>query len=121
MPKTILIIEDDNILQKVMKDALKTEGYSVIQAFDGGAGFKDITRVKPDLIILDLLMPLKPGEWVLKKMNEKGMMDKYPLIVLTVKNDAANTNNLANLNVKNHISKSEYSLEMLTERIKELI
>jgi len=121
MHKTILVIEDDNVLQKAVKDTLETEGYSVIQAFDGKAGFKKIANVKPDLIILDLLMPLKPGEWVLKKMNEKGMMDKYPLIVLTVKNDAANINNLASLNVKNCMIKSEYSLKMLTDRVKELI
>ena len=121
MPKTILIIEDDNVLQKVMKDALEAEGYLIIQAFDGEVGFKKITQEKPGLIILDLIMPLKPGEWVLKKMNEKGMMDKYPLIVLTVKSDTANVNNLMSLNVKNHISKSDYSLEMLAKKVKELI
>ena len=121
MPKKILIIEDDNVLQKAMKDALETAGYAVIQAFDGEVGFKKITQTNPDLIILDLLMPLKPGEWVLKKMNEKGIIDKCPLIVLTVKSDTANVNNLMCLNVKNYMSKSDYSLEMLTKKIKELI
>ena len=121
MPKKILVIEDDNVLQKAIKEALETRGYQVVQAFDGEAGFKKITQTKPDLIILDLLMPLKPGEWVLKKMNEKRMMDKYPLIVLTVKSDEAEINNLANLNVKNYLSKSKYSLKMLTDKIKDLI
>lgn len=121
MSKKILVIEDDNMLQKAMKDALETEGYLVVQAFDGESGFKKIIQAKPDLIILDLLMPLKPGEWVLKKMNEKGIIDKCPLIVLTVKSDTANANNLMGLNVKNYMSKSDYSLEMLIKKVKELI
>jgi DNA-binding response OmpR family regulator len=121
MPKKILIIEDDNVLQKAMKDAIETEGYLVVQAFDGEAGFKKIMQMKPDLIILDLLMPLKPGEWVLKKMNEKGIIDRYPLIVLTMKCDAADINNLKYLNVKNYLSKSNYSLEMLIRKVKKLI
>jgi DNA-binding response OmpR family regulator len=121
MTKKILVIEDDNVLQKAMKNALKTEGYSVIQAFDGEAGFKKIMQEKPDLIILDLLMPIKPGEWVLKKMNEKGIIEKYPLIILTIKSDSADINNLARLNVQNYLSKSNYSLEMLTKKVRELI
>ena len=121
MPKKILVIEDDNVLQKAMKDALEAEGYLVIQAFDGEAGLKKIIQAKPNLIILDLLIPLKPGEWVLKKMNEKGIMDKYSLIVLTMKCDEANVNNLKNLNVKNYMSKSDYSLGMLTKKVKKLI
>jgi len=121
MSKKILIIEDDNVLQKAMKDALEAEGYLVVQAYDGESGFKKIVMTKPDLIILDLLMPLKPGEWVLKKMDEKGMMDKYPLIVLTLKCDTAEVNNLTRLNVKNYLPKSNYSLEMLTRKVKELI
>ena len=121
MSKKILVIEDDSVLQKAMKNALEAEGYSVIQAFDGEAGFKKILKIKPDLIILDLLMPVRPGEWVLKKMNEKGIIEKYPLIVLTVKSDVANINNLARLNVQYYFSKSHYSLEMLTKKVKKLI
>lgn len=121
MPKKILVIEDDKVLQKAMKDALETEGYLVVQAFDGEKGFKKIIETKPDLIILDLLMPVKPGEWVLQKMNEKGIIDKYPLIVLTVKRDAANINNLAHLNVQNFLLKSDQSLKMLTKKVKKLI
>lgn len=121
MPKKILVIEDDNVLQKAMKDALEAEDYLVVQAFDGEAGFKKIIQIKPDLIILDLLMPLKPGEWVLKKMNEKGIINKCPLIVLTMKCDTADINNLSYLNVKNYMTKSDYSLEMLIKKIKELM
>jgi len=121
MLKKILIIEDDNVLQNAMKNILESEGYSVLQAFDGEDGFKKIVQTKPDLIILDLLMPLKPGEWVLKKMNEKGIVDKCPLIVLTVKSDMANLNNLTSLKVKNYISKSDYSLKMIIQKVKELI
>jgi len=122
MSKKILIVEDDNILQKAIKTALENEGYNVIQALDGKDGFDKIGKEKPDLIILDLIMPVKPGEWVLEQMNKTGIIDKYPLIVLTVKNDVTSINNcIGKLNVKNYLTKSEYTLEKIVEKVKELI
>ena len=93
MSKKILVIEDDNVLQKAIKTALKTEGYNIVQAFDGKDGFDKIDKEKPDLIILDLIMPVKSGEWVLAQMNKTEIIDKYPLIVLTVKDDTTSVDN----------------------------
>ncbi len=122
MSKKILVIEDDNILQKAITTALETEGYNIVQAFDGKDGFDKIREEKPDLVILDLIMPVKLGEWVLEQMNETGIIDKYPLIVLTVKNDIATMDNcIRKLNVKNYLSKSDYTLEKIVEKVKTLI
>ncbi len=122
MSKKILVIEDDNILQKAITTALETEGHSIVQAFDGKDGFDKIDKEKPDLIILDLIMPVKSGEWVLEQMNKTGIIDKYPVIVLTVKNDITSLNDcVVRLNVKNYLMKSKYTLEKIAEKVKELI
>lgn len=122
MSKKILVIEDDNILQKAITTALKAEGYNIVQAFEGKDGFDKIEKEKPDLIILDLVMPVKSGEWVLEQMNETELIDKYPLIVLTVKNNTETMNNCINkLNVKNYLTKSNYTLKRIVEKVKELI
>lgn len=122
MSKKILVIEDDNILQKAITTALETEGYNIVQAFEGKDGFDKIEKEKPDLIILDLVMPVKSGEWVLEQMNETELIDEYPLIVLTVKNNTETMNNCINkLNVKNYLTKSNYTLKRIVEKVKELI
>jgi len=119
MSQKILVIEDDNILQTAIKDSFVKEGYLVTQAFDGEAGFKKINQENPDLIILDLLMPVKSGEWVLTKMNENNLLNKCPLIVLTVKSDLQTMNNcLTNFNIKDYLIKGEYSLSMLLDKVK---
>jgi DNA-binding response OmpR family regulator len=122
MSKKILVIEDDNILQKAIKMQLEGEGFVVAQAYNGEDGYYMIEKEKPDLILLDLIMPVKTGEWLLKQMNNLGLMDKYPLIVLTAKNDTESVNEcIINLNVKNYLFKGDYSLELLTAKIKELL
>ena len=122
MSKKVLIVEDDNILQKAIHAALKAEGYEVIQAFDGEEGFKKIKKEKPDLVILDLLMPVQPGEWVLKQMCEKKIIDDYPVIVLSVKKNKANVNNCINeLKANDYLFKGDYSLERIIEKVKKNI
>lgn len=122
MPKKIIVIEDDNILQTAMKTALEAAGYEVIQSFDGEEGYGKIKTEDPDLIVLDLLMPVKPGEWVLKRLNEDGRINKCPLIVLTMKADDANIENCLNsYNVKHYLVKADYSLEMLVKKIEKLL
>ncbi|MEI7498135.1 MAG: response regulator [Candidatus Falkowbacteria bacterium] len=122
MTKKIIIIEDDSVLQRALKDSLEAEKYEVIQAFDGGDGLKKIIKEKPDLIILDLLMPVKPGEWLLMKLKEKNLIDNCPLIVFSMKKNSADVGNCINqYKVKNYFCKSEYTLEKIVKKVKELI
>lgn len=122
MPKKILVIEDDNILQKAIKLQLEGEGYVVAQAFNGEDGYFKIEQEKPDLVLLDLIMPIKSGEWLLRQLNSQGRIDERPIIVLTAKNDASSINEcIIELNVKNYLFKGDYSLEALTDKIKELL
>lgn len=122
MSKKILVIEDDNILQKTIKIALESAGYLVVQAFNGEEGYDKIQKEEPDLILLDLVMAVKPGEWVLEQLNANGMIDRCPLLVLTVNRDTARMNNcLENLNVKNYLNKADYSLEDLIITIKQML
>lgn len=118
----ILIIEDDKILQKAIKTALESAGYEVEQAFDGKEGFTKIEEVKPDLIILDLIMPVKTGEWVLEQMNKHKIIKKYPLVVFTIKNSMSSISNcIAELDVKNYLFKGDYDLEDVVKKVDSLL
>ncbi|MBF2709881.1 response regulator transcription factor [Flavobacterium soyangense] len=59
--KKILIIEDDNLIIKILEFILKKEGYEIYIAKDGNQGIEEISIVKPDLIITDIMMPYKSG------------------------------------------------------------
>ncbi len=65
--KTILFIEDESALQKTLGDVLREEGYEVIAALDGEIGLRLTKSKKPDLVLLDLILPRIHGFDVLKK------------------------------------------------------
>ncbi|MDP1538607.1 MAG: response regulator, partial [bacterium] len=67
--KTILFIEDESALQKTFRDILSQEGYKMISALDGEAGLRLAKTQKPDLILLDLILPKIHGFDVLKDLK----------------------------------------------------
>ncbi len=124
MKKKILVIEDDKILQNLLKLNLEREGYKVFCASDGKEGLKKIWKIMPNLIILDLIMPEKSGEQVLEEMNKFTIIgiDNHPVIVLTNKDDIETVNKcFSNLNVLEYFIKSEYSLDSLINKVNKIL
>jgi len=83
----ILTIDDDTNLQKVLRKVLESKAYRVVQAFDGEEGLRKVIAEKPDLIILDVIMPGKTGFDVCRelKTNEKYyFFSRIPVLMLTV-------------------------------------
>lgn len=68
--KKIIVVEDDGMLRKVMSDRLKTMGYDVYQAEDGQIALDLILDKRPNLVLLDLLIPKVDGFTVLQKIRE---------------------------------------------------
>lgn len=95
--KNILVIEDNENMLRMMNDLLSRSGYNVLTAVDGVAGIKAYHRVKPDLVITDIIMPDKEGlEVIMELTNEKprpkliamsggGMMDARTYLNLAEK------------------------------------
>lgn len=77
----ILIVDDSLFQRRVISASLKVEGYEVIEAVNGKEGLEKIITVKPDLILLDILMPEKDGFEVLKELQ--GTKNTIPVIMLT--------------------------------------
>ncbi len=117
MKKKILVVEDDNILQKAISIELESQGYEVIQAFNGQDGLNKIKAVQPNLVILDLVMPVQTGEWLLEKMVQENLLDSLPVIVLSAKSDF----NKDGYNIKDYMLKSHYSLEDISAKVKEIL
>ncbi len=80
---TILIVDDDSDIRYILSKTLKKEGYKVIEAADGFEGIESVQEQKPDLVILDIMMPRMSGWEACDKIKE---IDPYlPIAILTVK------------------------------------
>lgn len=83
MAKKILIIEDDKFLRELIGQKLLKEGYDIVEAVDGEKGIKSIKDEKPDLVLLDLILPGMDGFEVLTKVKEDAEISQIPVIILS--------------------------------------
>lgn len=103
--KTILIIEDEQILQDVYKLVLETTGYIVHTADNGVEGLEKIKKVHPDLVLLDIFMPLMDGKEFLRNIDT-GQYPSTTIIVYTNMFDKATQQEMMNLGADDFVLKS---------------
>lgn len=84
MAKKVLIVEDDNNIAELLHLYLEKEGFETQVARDGGKGVELFRSFQPDLVLLDIMLPVMDGWSVLKKIRESG---KVPVIMLTAKGE----------------------------------
>lgn len=88
MAKTILVVEDEEAVRELEKFILESEGYDVMEARDGLEGLAKAEFKKPDLILLDLMMPDVSGGRMFDEMKEHPTTSGIPIVVVTGKPDA---------------------------------
>ncbi len=111
MSKKILIIEDDTGIQMSLKDEFESERYIVYTADDGEEGLNMVKDQKPDLIILDVMLPIIDGYEVCKKLRREG--DNTPIIMLTVKDKEIDKVLGLELGADDYVTKPFSLLELL--------
>ena len=119
--KKILFVEDESTLQKTFGEILKQEGYEMIPALDGEIGLRLAKTKKPDLILLDLILPKVHGFEVLKKLKEDKETKDIPVIVLTNLEGIGDVDKAIELGATSYLVKAQYSLEELVEKIKQVL
>src|SRR5262252_773804 len=82
--KSILFVEDDRDIRTLLADFLVREGFAVEVAEDGAAVDRVLARARPDLVILDLMLPGEDGLSICRRLRARGAV---PIIMLTAKND----------------------------------
>ena len=83
--KKILIADDEQQLALAVKIRLQSQGYQVVTAADGRTALELVAQEKPDLIILDVLMPVMDGYSCLRELNAKFGRGKIPVLILTAR------------------------------------
>jgi DNA-binding response OmpR family regulator len=118
--KKILIIEDESALQKTLGEVLSQQGYEVLSALNGEIGLKLAQSKKPDLILLDLVLPKIHGFDVLKKIKDNPETKEIPVIVLTNLESIEDIKKAMELGATTYLVKANYSLEELTIKINQV-
>ena len=124
MVKKILIVDDDKIFAKILRDGLIAGGqgkYEVFTAFDGNEGFAMAAQEKPDLVMLDLVMPVMGGLEFLKKFREEEWGKDVPVIVETQLSDLEKMSEGVVLGVRGYIIKSDYSLDAILRQVEDVL
>lgn len=119
--KTILFIEDESTLQKTFGEVLEQEGYEMISALDGESGLRMAKAKKPDLILLDLILPKIHGFEVLKKIKEDKEIRDIPIIILTNLEGMKDVDRAIEMGATTYLVKAQYSLEEVLKKIKQTL
>lgn len=87
MSKTkVLVVDDEEDFQDIVRHILERAGYEVVVAGDGGEGLAALRREKPDLLILDINMPLKDGYVLCREARAMSEFAELPILMLTIRN-----------------------------------
>ncbi len=117
--KTVLVVEDEKSLRDAMLESIRDAGYVTISASNGEEGITQIREHAPDLLVLDILMPVKSGIDVLKFLQHTD--SKTPVIVLTNLDDTEDKQKALARGGYRYFIKAETSLEEIVRNIRDIL
>ncbi len=112
--RTVLIVEDEPAMVRGLEDNFKAKGYYVLTAMDGKLGLEKALQEKPDLILLDIMLPEMNGYEVCSHVREKGL--EMPIIMLTAKDQESDIVLGLNLGADDYVTKP-FSIKELMARV----
>jgi len=121
MDKKILIIEDDHFLSSLMKARLEKEGFTTLQAFDGEEAFNLLKQNRPDLIVMDLIMPKVSGFELLENISADPQISRVPVMVLSNLGQDSDIDKVKRLGATQYFVKVQTSIDDLVVKVKELL
>lgn len=116
----ILIVEDDVFLSDLYKTKFNLEGFKVSTAFDGEKGVEMVAKVKPDIILLDLILPKKSGFEVLEAVRANSAFKDLPVILLTNLSQKADVEKGLKLGADDYLIKAHFMPGEVVDKIKSL-
>ena len=116
----VLIVDDDPLLVSLVQHKLKSRGYTVITSTDGAAGLERARTLKPDIIVLDIMMPVLDGRSTLLRLREDPQFSQTPVVMLTARGREDDIVDLLQLGASDYLVKP-FSPEELAARIGRLV
>ena len=101
----ILVIDDEPAIARIIRLLLEPQGHEVMVANDGSRGFAMAQRQAPDVIVLDLMMPVMDGIWLLGMLRSTERTESIPVIVLSARSDDETQRQCESLGIKTYLQK----------------
>jgi len=121
MEKKILIIEDEKILLELLQKKLIDEGYEVFIAHNGEEGLRVMRKIKPDLILLDIVMPKVDGFEVMETMLKDEKLKNIPVVIVSNSGQSVELDRAQKLGAKDWLVKTEFDPQEVVEKVKKHI
>ena len=112
--KTILLIDDDELVLKLLDINFRPRGFNVVDFLGGDGAFEKACEIKPTLIILDIMMPLVDGWSVLRQLKEDDSTQDTPVIILTVKSSPEDISRAMDMGAHRYVVKPFNPSELVT-------
>ncbi len=117
----VLIIEDDSFILEMYKIKFESSNFEVISANDGIKGLKILEKEKPDIILLDIIMPKKDGFSVLKAIRSNPALEKIPVILLTNLGQRENIEKGFELGATGYIIKAHFTPSEIVKKVRDVL
>jgi len=121
MAKKILIIEDDKFLRELIGQRLVKEGYEIFEAEDGQTGIKNVKEIRPDLVLLDLLLPGINGFEVLARIKQNPSLSQIPVIILSNLGQKNDIEKGLKMGARDYLIKAHFTPAQIVEKIKNIL
>jgi two-component system alkaline phosphatase synthesis response regulator PhoP len=117
MAKKILLVEDEEIMVSLLQRKLSQEGYRIWVAREGKEGLKLMKEIKPDLILLDIIMPEMGGFEVMEEMAKEEELKKIPVIVISNSGQPVELDQARKLGAKDWLIKTEFDPKEVVDKV----
>ena len=119
--KDILIIEDEQFLGSLLIKKLENSGFYVRSFFDGEAGLKEVEKKKPDLILLDIVLPGMDGWEVLRRLKEKKHLKDIPVLIISNLGEPGDITKGRKAGATDYIIKADYSPQQIVDKVANIL
>ena len=112
-PATVLVVDDDPVILKLLEVNFEMEGFQVVRAADGAEGLERAREVRPDIVILDVMMPRMTGYEVAKALREDDGTAHIPIIFVTARAQSSDVERGMELGVDDYVTKPFDPLDLI--------
>ena len=119
-PATVLVVDDDPVILKLLEVNFEMEGFQVVRAADGAEGLERAREVRPDIVVLDVMMPRMTGYEVAKALREDHNTAHIPIIFVTARAQSSDVEKGMELGVEDYVTKPFDPLELI-DRVNSLL
>jgi DNA-binding response OmpR family regulator len=117
----LLVVEDDEFLVKMYESGLTKEGFFVTTAGNGEDGLRVAGEIKPDLILLDLIMPKMDGFTCLEKLQEDNVTKRIPVIILSNLGQDSDIKRGLEMGAEDYLIKTDHTVKQVAEKVRKVL